>query len=184
MIPQEKSAAVTRGLREAFGVTVFEDIRMLKKGLSTALVFRIVVRGSPFLLRIITRTDDPTCHFTCMKAAAEAGLAPHVWYTSVEDRLSITDFVEAVPFPVTEALVRMPNALRTLHALPPFPRRAHHLNTSCTFLLNKGTALDGFIQKFQAANLLPKGESEELFAVAFKICRRCAVAARPGVVCE
>ena len=31
MIPQEKTAAVTRGLREAFGVTEFEDIRMLKK---------------------------------------------------------------------------------------------------------------------------------------------------------
>jgi hypothetical protein len=28
MIPQEKSAAVLRGLREAFGVTEFEDIRM------------------------------------------------------------------------------------------------------------------------------------------------------------
>ncbi|HMJ22741.1 MAG TPA: hypothetical protein VK513_12565 [Terriglobales bacterium] len=65
-----------------------------------------------------------------------------------DKRLPITDFVEAVPFPVTEALVRMPNALRTLHALPPFPTRAHHLNTSCRFLLNKGTALDGFIHSF------------------------------------
>ena len=111
MIPQEKSAAVIRGLREAFGVTTFEDIRMLTRGLSPALVFRIVVRGSPYLLRIITRTDamsDPTRQFTCMKAGAEAGLAPRVWYTSTEDRISITDFVEAAPFPETEALVRMP----------------------------------------------------------------------------
>ena len=91
MIPQEKSAAVTRGLREAFGVTEFEDIQMLTRGLSSALVFRMVVRGSPYLLRIITRTDamnDPTRQFTCMKAAAEAGLAPHVWYASIEDRIS------------------------------------------------------------------------------------------------
>ena len=29
MIPQEKSEAVTRGLREAFGVTEFEDIRKM-----------------------------------------------------------------------------------------------------------------------------------------------------------
>jgi len=165
MIPQEKSAAVTRGLREAFGVTAFEDIQMLTRGLSSALVFRIVVRGSPFLLRIIVRTDSTTArHFACMKEAAEAGLAPHVRYTSIEDRISITDFVEAVPFPVTEALVRMPAALRTLHALPPFPRVENHLNTTCMFLINKGTALDGFIQGFQAANILPKGESEELFA--------------------
>jgi hypothetical protein len=99
-----------------------------------------------------------------MKVAAEAGLAPRVRYTSVEDRLSITDFVEAVPFPVTEALVRMPNTLRILHALPLFPTQAHHLNTSCTFLLNKGTALDGFIQRVKTGNILPKSESEELFA--------------------
>jgi len=165
MIPQEKSAAVTRGLREAFGVTAFEDIQMLTKGLSSALVFRIVVHGSPYLLRIIMRTDSTTArHFVCMKAAAEAGLAPHVRYTSVEDRLSITDFVEAVPFPVTEALVRMPTVLRTLHALPPFPGVENHLNTTCMFLINKGPALDGFIQRCQAANILPRSESEELFA--------------------
>lgn len=164
MIPQEKSAAVTRGLREAFGLTAFEDIRRLTRGHTSSLVFRIVVRGSPFLLKIIMRTDDPTRHFTCMKAAAEAGLAPHVWYTSIEDRIAITDFVEAAPFPVTDALVRIPAALRTLHALPPFPGVLNHLNTSCMFLINKGTAVDGFIQRFQAANILPQGESEELLA--------------------
>ena len=167
MIPQEKTAAVTRGLREAFGVTEFEDIRMLKKGLRTALVFRIVVRGSPYLLRIIspTRTDDPTRHFTCMQAAAEAGLAPRVWYTSIEDKISITDFVGAAPFPVTDALVRIPAVLRTLHALPPFPGVPNHLNTTCMFLINKGPAVDEFIQKVQAANILPAGESEELLSL-------------------
>jgi hypothetical protein len=167
MIPQEQSAAVTRGLREAFGVTAFEDIRMLTQGFTMSLVFRIVVRGSAFLLKIITRPytkDTLTCQSACMTSAAEAGLAPHVRYTSIEDRISITDFVEAVPFPATDALVRMPAALRTLHALPPFPGRANHLNTSCMFLINKGPALERFIQKFQAANILPQRESDELFA--------------------
>ena len=42
MIPQEKSEAVARGLRDAFGVTEFEDIRMIK-GLASSLVFRIIV---------------------------------------------------------------------------------------------------------------------------------------------
>ena len=109
MIPQEKSAAVTRGLREAFGVTTFEDIQKLTKGQTSSLVFRIVVQGSPYLLKIMMRTDTTlTRHYTCMKAAAEAGLAPHVWYTSIEDRISITDFVEAVPFQLTDALVKIP----------------------------------------------------------------------------
>lgn len=78
MILQEKSAAVTRGLREAFGLTEFEGIRMMTQSHTSSLVFCIVVRGSPFLLEIITRTDDPTRHYTCMKAAAGVGLAPHV----------------------------------------------------------------------------------------------------------
>jgi len=167
MIPPEKSTAVTRGLREAFGVTEFEDIGMLTKGRTSSLVFRIVVRGSPFLLKIIVRpypVDILTRLFTCMKAGAEAGLAPHVWYGNVEDRILITDFVEELPFPAAEALVRIPTALRTLHALPPFPGVANHLNTSCMFLMHKGTALDGFIQSFRAANVLPKDHSEELFA--------------------
>ncbi len=58
----------------------------------------------------------------------------------------------------------MPHALRTLHALPPFPGRADNLNTSCVFLLNKGAALDGFLQAVRTANILPKSEGEELFA--------------------
>jgi len=167
MIPPEKSTAVTRGLLEAFGVTEFKDINMLTKGRTSSLVFRIVVRGSPFLLKIIMHpygVDTLTRLFTCMNAGAEADLAPHVWYSSIEDRIFISDFVEEVPLPVAEALVRLPTTLRTLHALPPFPAVANHLNTSCMFLMHKGAALDGFIRSFQAANILPEDQSEELLA--------------------
>ena len=161
MIPPEKSEAVARGLREAFGVSEFEDIRMIKD-LAASLVFRIVVRGSPFLLKISTRANDPARHYACMKAAADAGLGPRVWYANMEDHISITDFVEAKPLSVSEALRRLPGVLRKLHNLPPFGRAP--FNTSCTFLINKGPTLDGFLQKFQAANILPKTESEEFFA--------------------
>src|SRR5580704_13536890 len=158
MIPQEKSEAVTRGLREAFGVSEFEDIRVIKE-LAASLVYRIVVRGSPFLLKISTRANDPARHYACMKAAAEGGLAPRVWYASVEDRVSIEGFVETVPLPVSEALVRLPGVLRTLHSLAPFGRAP--FNTSCTFLINEGPVRGGFLQQFRAANILPKAESEE-----------------------
>jgi hypothetical protein len=155
MIPQEKSAAVTRGLREAFGVTAFEHLQKMTKGFSSDLIFRIIVHGSPFLLRIMMRIDernDPTRQFTCMKAAAEAGLAPYVWYANMEDGISITDFVDAAPFSATEALVQIPGTLRRLHALPPFPKA-----------LNYVTMHNIFIWKFQAANLLPKSEVEDIF---------------------
>src|SRR5580658_4616611 len=150
MIPQEKIEAVTRGLREAFGVTEFEDISRITKGHTSSLVFRIIVGGSPYLLKIITRAEDPTRHYTSMTAAAEAGLAPSVLHTNIEDKISITDFVEAEPLPVSEALIKLPALLRTLHALPPFDRAP--FNTTCTFLLAKGPALDGYLRKFQAAD--------------------------------
>ena len=168
MIPPEKSAAVTEALREAFGTTELENVRMIK-GLASSFVFRTVVRGSPYLLKICMRTSDPARHYACMKAAAEAGLAPRVWYTSTEDRISITDFVETAPFPLRDALVQIPTVLRTLHALPAFPKVPGHINTSCMFLINKGPAVEAFIQSFQAANILPKQEGDELQSLLAQI---------------
>src|SRR5260370_29592879 len=111
MIPHEKSAAVSRGLREAFGTTAIEDIRTMPKGLSSDLVFRIIVQGSPFLLKIMTRIDErnaPQRIFSAMKAEAEAGLSPRSWHANSEAGISIMKFVETGPFPVTDALVRFP----------------------------------------------------------------------------
>jgi thiamine kinase-like enzyme len=162
MIPQEQRAAVTRGLNETFGVTEFEGIRDLTERPGSNQVYRITVHGSAYLLRINTRAGDMKRHFTCMQAAADAGLAPRVWYASPKDRISITDFVEAVPLPAPDALIRIPAALRALHALPPFPESP--FNTTCTFLLNNGSALDGFLQKFQASSILTETETLELLA--------------------
>jgi thiamine kinase-like enzyme len=159
-LAQENIAAVTRGLNAAFGVAAFDEIKDLTERPSSNRAFRIVVQGSQYLLRINTRAGDMARQFKCMQMAAQAGLAPRVWYTSAEDRVSITDFVEAVPLADRDALRRVPAALRILHALPPFP--AAPFNTTCTFLLNKEPALDGFLEKFRAANLLPQQDLEEL----------------------
>ena len=140
MIPQEKSAGVFRGLHEAFGATAIEDICRMTRGLSSDLVFRIVVQGSPYLLRIMTRIYermDPGRIFACMNAAATAGLTPCVRYSNAEDGISITDFVEAKPFPATQALVQLPCTLRRLHELPPFPKTFNYV-----------TAHKGFIWSF------------------------------------
>ena len=107
MIPDAKQPAVTRALHAAFGVNEYEDIRLLTGGLSTALAFKIVVRKNPYLLKILRAEviSDPAHEFACMQTAAEAGIAPRIWYANVEDRLLITDFVEARPFPDDMALL-------------------------------------------------------------------------------
>jgi aminoglycoside phosphotransferase (APT) family kinase protein len=162
LIPQEKQEAVTRGLREAFGVDQYEDISVVTGGHTPSLVYRLTVNGSPYLLKIITRAEDPTRHYTSMKAAADAGVAPRVWFTDTAEKISITDFVPAQPLPVSEARLRLPALLRQLHTVPPFARAP--FNTTCTYLLNKRLADDPFFQRFRAANLLPPGDAREWFA--------------------
>ena len=162
MIPEEKNDGVARALRETFGVTEFEDIRRMTKGSSSDLLFRIVVQGSPYLLRIMTRIDermDPGRIFACMSVAAKAGLAPCVRYSNPEDGISISDFVEAVRFPATQALVQLPGTLRKLHALPPFPKTFNYV-----------TAHNGFIWRFRKMSLLPKDEIEEVFTRYEQVC--------------
>jgi len=155
MIPETKKTAVDHALQVTFGTTGMEDIRELTAGLSSALVFRIVVGGKPYLLRIITRTDamaDPSLEYNCMKAAAEAGIAPKVWYASVEDRIAIIDFIEAKPFPMEEAKTKLPALLKRLHTLPPFPFRINYLDK-----------IGEFIEKFRADKLMPEYITAGLF---------------------
>ena len=155
MIPEEKRDAVRVALMVAFGVETYDAIEPLGAGLSTALLFRVEVHGQPYLLRVITRTDaraDPTRMFACMEAAADAGIAPRIWYESVEDRVLITDFIETKPFP-DDMAERMGAVLRTLHGLKPFPN-----------ILNYLDVMDGFVARFVAAGLVPEAEIAEFAA--------------------
>jgi len=161
-IPEAKTDAVACALREAFGASDMDDIRTMTAGLSKALVFRIVVQGNPYLLRVIMNTDvaagpgqgDQTHHFAAMKLAAEAGIGPRVWYTSTEDGVSITDFVTAHSFPRTEALTLLPATLQKLHALLAFPSAR---------VVNFLDAMDKLVQRLETAEVLPKSEAAELF---------------------
>jgi thiamine kinase-like enzyme len=162
MIPQEKNDAVLHGVQEAFGATAIEDTCRMTKGLSSDLVFRIVVQGSPYLLRIMTRIDerfDPRRIFPCMITAGEAGLTPRVRYSNAENGISITDFVDAGPFPATQALIEIPRTLRRLHALPLFPKTFNYV-----------TAHNGFIWRFRKADLAPANEVEEVFTRYEGVC--------------
>lgn len=128
-IPENKREAVARALQSAFGVTGVDDFHIPTGGLSAALVFRITVAERPYLLRVVPDTatsagpgrGDQTNHFACMRAAADAGIGPRVWYANAPDGVSITDFIHAVPLPRETALVLLPELLRKLHSLPQFP---------------------------------------------------------------
>jgi len=154
MIPENRKDIVNKALQSAFGATEIEEIRQLTAGLSSALVYRIVVKSKPYLLRIIMRTDEfvnAEREYNCMKAGAEIGIAPKIWYTSIEDKVAITDFIDAKPFPVDEARIKMPQVLKKLHSLPPFPAFKYI------------EAAERFNQKFKASGFMPEDATHEIF---------------------
>src|SRR4051812_25081129 len=100
LIPADKWPAVEKALLQTFNVTAPEELTLLTGGMSTALVYKIIVRQQLYLLRIIMHVDelnDPTRQYHCMKLAADAGIAPPVYYTNAADALSITGFISAPP---------------------------------------------------------------------------------------
>lgn len=131
MIPEAKKEAVSQALQITFGVNHPDAVTPLTAGLSSALIFKIMVLGKPYLLRIITRTDamaDPARWFASMEAAAAIGIAPRVWYANSGERICITDFIEPAVFPISKARALLPVMLRRLHSLPSFPYRMNYLD--------------------------------------------------------
>jgi len=161
LIPENKQSVVKKALQEAFSVAEFDGIMPLTKGLSSALIFKISVNGHDYLLRVIMRNDamgDPTHYYQCMLPAADAGLAPRVHYASIEDRVSITDYIEPHSFPVSEARIKMAKLAHQLHALPRFPFRMNYL-----------ARMDGFVEKFRTSQIVPEWMTGDLFRYYSKI---------------
>lgn len=159
-IPETKAFAVERALQKTFNTTTFDSVALLTGGLSSALVYKIVVQGKPYVMRLIMHIDpmsDPARQFTCMKIAAESGVAPYVHYTSVEDALCIIDYIETVPLREqidknAELLSQLVKTVKTLHRAPLFPK-----------LINFLDGIDLFIEQYKALNLLPESATEEHF---------------------
>lgn len=154
MIPETKQAAVSRALTETFGAPDFDDLTPLTAGLSTALVFRIVVQGQAYLLRLVmpgaTPGGVPARQFACMTTAADAGVAPRVLYTSVDDELLLSDFVDRKPYP-QDAAVRVAAALRRLHSVEGFPVTIRYVDV-----------MDGLVGRFRQTSLVPEQTIREV----------------------
>jgi hypothetical protein len=163
-IPDEKRDAVARALSVAFGTPSLDapPVR-LSGGLSGATLLRIRVGGIAYVLRIeppnpLSGQGLAVRTYACMRAAAEAMLAPRVWYAEPEDGVSIVDLVPQVPLAEYPGdgdglTVELAQSLHLLHDLPPFPEATDFL---------EGVA--GLIAAYAAAPLLGPSATEEVFA--------------------
>jgi thiamine kinase-like enzyme len=157
LIPEGKLDTVESALKKTFNTVIVDSVEQLTGSLSTSVVYKIVVHGKPYILKIILKPNafnDPIRHYTCINLAAQVGVAPFVYYAD-EDGVLITDFIEAKPLPkplATEYLIELAGIVQAIHSAPNFLPLVNYLD-----------GIDGFIQHFQASKLLPEQATQEHF---------------------
>lgn len=154
-VPREWRDAVRTALRETFGVDEPEAVSIVSGGLSGAAVLRVVVGGTPYLIRLdppVEGFGDPRRWHGCMLIAAAAGVAPQVRYVSATG-VSIVDFVTQDPNAAywsgdrTELLRQLGALIGRLHAAPAFPPLVDYLD-----------GMRALIDRVAAGGLMSPGE--------------------------
>ncbi len=124
MLPERARNTARTAVTSAFPDAVLEAIELLHGGLSGSLVCKIIVDEQPYVLRIIldrTPLNDPTRQFACMRAAADAGVAPAVLFADADLGASVSAFVAPPAVAVARDAAALGTLLRRLHRGPAFP---------------------------------------------------------------
>ena len=128
-LPADARDRVAQAIGEAFPGARPQSLEPVHGGLSGALVYKLVVDERPFVLRVIVEhslLNDPVRQLTCLRLAAEHGIAPHLRYASTELALSISAYIAHRPaLPElrrsADLVAHFGDLLRRLHAGPAFP---------------------------------------------------------------
>jgi len=95
--------------------------------------------------------------YTTMEIAANADIAPPIYYQNIEDALSITKFIENQPlravFTSPDILLReLAKTIRSIHEMPPIPKENSLFNTA-----------EGLIQQVKGSPMFTKTIFEDFF---------------------
>ena len=130
VIPAGRLSAVQKALLRAFNTADVSDISPVAGGLSAAPVFKITVNKEAYILKlgstqgIVNPVAEP---YVNMEIAANAGIAPPLYYLNAVDALSITKFIEhkslrAVFTSPDVLLEKLAKTIRSIHEMPQLPK--------------------------------------------------------------
>lgn len=159
IIPDERLEAINNALFQTFNTTEVKEITLLTGGLSSATTVKIVVNDQPYVLKLNSTTATINNDLlTCMEIAADAGIAPPVYYLNKADGTVITGFIKNTPlkafFKSTEALLpQLAKTIRRIHGLPAFPKGYSLLDT-----------INGLIAQFKLSKMLTGPVFDTCFA--------------------
>lgn len=94
--------------------------QVLAQGLSGAAVYKILIDGVPYLLKIVSPGAD--LHFDAQYLASESGIAPKLIYKNKESGVSLSQWIDATAFPAAgagqEALfAQLAGRVREIHSI-------------------------------------------------------------------
>ncbi|HTO71359.1 MAG TPA: phosphotransferase [Myxococcota bacterium] len=127
-VPEAQRALARAALAGAFGRAPDGPLVPVLGGASGALAYRVEVGGRAYLLRLEPPRNalrNPH-HYACLRAAAEAGVAPRVHWVDAEQGAAVMDFVAQRPLQghpggAAGLAGAMGALLRRLQGSPPFP---------------------------------------------------------------
>jgi aminoglycoside phosphotransferase (APT) family kinase protein len=128
-LPSAIRAKAAQAIAAAFPGAEPQSLAPLHGGLSGSPVYKLVVDGRPFVMRIMQEVSllhNPLRQLTSMQLASERSITPHVHYVDLELAVSISAFVEHQP---ALSNIRRDSGqaasfgalLRRLHSGPAFP---------------------------------------------------------------
>jgi len=127
-LPAEQREHARAALKAVTGSTPIQAIMPVLGGASGAHVFRVDAGTQRYLLRIegpASPLRNPH-QYAAMRIAAEAGIAPRLYYADERQRIAILDFIaeqplETYPGGSQKLLPALGEKLRELQATPAFP---------------------------------------------------------------
>jgi hypothetical protein len=151
-VPAPLTAAVETALQETFGTSNVANISPLTGGLSACPVFKIIVNDQPYVLKL-----DKSSSATNLKLAADAGIAPQLYYHDTVNGISISGFVNNTPVRTVFGPERLPQELAaTIRAIHNVPYQAESNDLRAT--------IDGMIAGFRNSNMLSGPVFDECFS--------------------
>lgn len=120
-IPTERIAAIEAVLVKVFNTTDVTGISLLAGGLSGSAVYKIVIGGRPYVLKL-TPSGGTTPIPGSLALAAAAGIAPALRYEDKLQGIVISDFVDNKPvrgtFAPDKLMDELARAIKTVHEIP------------------------------------------------------------------
>jgi hypothetical protein len=156
-LPADLTAAVETALQQAFNTTTVTTITPLAGGLSSSQVFKIIVNKQTYVLKLDNSSGRSADLSANLKLAADAGIAPPLYYQDNATGIAISGFIDNKPVRGVFGSERLPHELAaTIRAIHAIPYTAPGNDLSAT--------IDALIAGFKQHNILSGPVFDECFS--------------------